>query len=500
MRKKIPWAKIVRCWEDTGNNYLVGRFDTHFEIEGRDSKSLKFSKFKALPSHRTEFLTHLSLKNLQLSPRSLLKCLRKSTRLISIRLDRVKVPYGGREADDPSTDFEVPLMLPNLKEFYFEEVTKHDPYRSVKDINTFLDELNLKPMLFFGLNSNMAWDAGIHIHVRMRGVNILKMQPNISSEEFICETNDKKAQISSVQLQPDPHYISMLRRRPVEFGGFINPTNCPKVFLYEVYVPKQAFPEELTHLVLYRCKTINFDSLISSCPNLISLSLYGEFETKHAVSQLSLSSLSKSKDSLKELSLGFIQLSTDLPDYDYECNRLSLDLLCIDSCYIACNNPSNNSEGENISNQSLNVKKFFKSVERIAVISCPNKLVTSFVNFKENTLNSHSISVYGFSWNKTDTNSEDLTELDRIVTKSLKSQESNFVLTWKEKDDNFSWKAKKCSIEQDAQAFADFHWGVFCEAGAKNGWFNLPFKTAEEAINENESEKPRNVFRQNRGF
>jgi hypothetical protein len=230
----VPLCKLFKCWEETGNTGLVGRFDTHFCLEGRDSKSLKFNKFKALPSHRTEFLTHLHLKQLQLSPKALLKCLRKSSRLVSIQLERIKVPYGGRGSDDPSTDFEQPLLLPNLKEFYFEEVSKQDPFKCIKDINVFLDELNLKPMLFFGLNSNMAWDAGIKIEIKLRGSTIFKMWPFTFPSHSSAE------------------FVSMLRRRPVEYGGFINPPECPKISLYESYIPKSNLAEGITHLIIYR--------------------------------------------------------------------------------------------------------------------------------------------------------------------------------------------------------------------------------------------------------
>jgi len=486
MRKKTPWAKIIRCWEDTGNNYLVGRFDTHFSIEGRDSKSLKFSKFKALPSHRTEYLTHLSLKNLQLSPKSLLKCLRKSTRLVSVRLERVKVPYGGKESDDPSTDFEVPLMLPNLKEFYFEEVTKHDPFESVREVNFFLDELNLKPMLFFGLNSKMSWDAGIYIHVKMRNVNILKMLPDPTSDESASESEDSSTQ---------PQYISMLRRRPVEFGGFINPPFCPRVSLYEVYVPKEPFPQDLTHLVLYRCRINNFDALLQACTNLVRVSLYGEFESKIAASQINIESLTRSRISLRELSLGYIKIV--LPKENRKDERLTLDFLCLDCCFIASNSCENSD-----CNPEMQITDFIESVEKVNIISCSPELIISITgNGTINNLNCDSISIYDFSWSGIEEDGNVLAELEKSIRKALKSSEKNFTLNWIEKNDTSFWKATKSSVDLSTLVFKYFHWNIFCDLVNRSSWFDLPLKKCDEAVNDSDDiGPPRQLFRQQWNF
>lgn len=88
-------------------------------------------------------------------------------------------------------------------------------------------------MLFFGLNSHLAWEAGISIEVRMRGATLLKIDP-------------------PGQDQGSGSFVSMLRRRPVEYGGFINPENTEKVCLYECYLPKAPFTSRLSHLIIYR--------------------------------------------------------------------------------------------------------------------------------------------------------------------------------------------------------------------------------------------------------
>lgn len=437
--KGVSWRKVAQAWEETGNDYLLGRFDTRFVFIGQASKkSQKFTKFKSLPSHRTEFLTHLFLKQVQISPKSLLKCLRKSSKMEVIRLEKIKLPIGGPYQIDPSADFDQLLLLPNVKEFYIEDV-HIEPFTSIKETGMFLDELNLRNLIFFSSNPVQAWEGHIRIFVKLRGGVILKM---ISGQEI----------------------VSMCRRRPTEYGGFFHPQKCNVVALYESYLPKNAFNSQLSKLVLYRCRVPNLTPLVASCDCLKECSLYGEHDSAN-LSQVDLSAfLTGGKCSLlRRLSLGFCNISYTGKEHSTSMIMFSLDFLCFDCCAM----------DQEFANEFT---KFFQTSKNITwICGRPHLdllLFRDIVSFS--TL--ETLTVGHMNWE-----TEDDDQLKDEVVQSihgLEGNESNFILAKRDDDSGLqgSWEAKvvKNLDELNPIVYEYFKWDYFCDLEIMNHWFNLP--------------------------
>ncbi|CAL8110127.1 unnamed protein product [Orchesella dallaii] len=439
MKKGASWVKVAQAWEETGNDYLLGRFDTRFVFVGQVSKkSQKYTKFKSLPSHRTEFLTHLYLKRVQISPKSLLKCLRKSSKLEMIHLEKIKIPTEEAYGNDPSMEFDHILLLPNVKEFYLEDVTL-EPFNSVKEVGMFLDELNLKNLIFFGSNPVGAWENGIRVFVKLRGGNIVK-------------------------IVPGQELISMCRRRPTDYGGFFHPQRVTNVALYECYVPKNALPSQLSKLVLYRCRIPNLTPLVASCDCLIECSLYGEHDSLN-LSQVDLSAfLTGGKCSLlRRLSLGFCNILYSGQE-QASLVLFSLDFLCFDCCVM-------DTEFAN------EFTKFFQSSKNITWICGRPHLGLELFRDMLSFSTLETLTVGHMNWSGQEENQE---LKDGIVqsVQGLEGNENNFILTRSEDDVlQENWNAKVVDSLEDFSevVFERFKWDNFCSFEIMNHWFNLPY-------------------------
>jgi hypothetical protein len=248
----------------------------------------------------------------------------------------------------------------------------------------------------------------------------------------------------------------------------------------------------------------NFDPLLSTCPNLIQVTLYGEHETNN-IAQIDLSCFAASRTTLRSLTIGY----TSIFFSNYWDKNLSLSLalsnLSLDCCLIKVDSPD--------------FTNIFAKIEKLLVISCQPSFLHHLLSSCGSII-SEEIQISEFLWQleqdiipreDEEGSKENIGKLMSHLSKHLLSpKDTNFVmekiLSKDEGEDKDGirdfrelWKPIKSNnnkVDYKQVIFQLASFSRFVPEEERKSWFDLPFKTLENE----EGNDPRRLFREAQGY